>query len=263
MFFIGYSWEGNLVQLLELNHITKTYKNGQVKLDVLKDINIRVNDGEFLSIMGPSGSGKSTLLNIIGCLDLPTTGTYMLAGQQIEKLKDSRLADIRNEYLSFVFQSFHLLPELDAIANVELPLIYRGMGSKERKKKALTALASVGLSERIHHKPTQLSGGEQQRVAIARALAGEPKIILADEPTGALDSRSSNTIMAIFQRLNREQGLTIIQVTHDYKIACHSHRIIHLLDGMIEREGTPDCPIDALEQEKLFIGEKELKEVIG
>jgi putative ABC transport system ATP-binding protein len=232
--------------LLELKDVTRQYKTGQVKVDALKGVSLSVEEGDFVSIMGPSGSGKSTLLNIIGCLDRPSTGTYILAGQHVEKLSDSRLADIRNQFLGFVFQSFHLLPDLDAQANVELPLIYRGMGSKERRKRSAKALESVGLGERLRHKPSQLSGGEQQRVAIARALVGEPKIILADEPTGALDSRSGHTIMSIFQRLNREEGLTIVQVTHEENIARHGYRVIHLLDGELEREEVLEEPIDAL-----------------
>lgn len=224
--------------LLELKGITRQYKSGQIRVDALKDITLTVEQGDFISIMGPSGSGKSTLLNVIGCLDRPTSGTYELAGQRVERCSDSRLADIRNRFIGFVFQSFHLLPDLDAQANVELPLIYRGVGGRERRRRAVAALEAVGLAERRRHRPSQLSGGEQQRVAIARALAGEPAVILADEPTGALDSRSGRNIMAIFQRLNREQGLTIVQVTHEDSIARHGHRVIHLLDGEMEREET-------------------------
>ena len=234
------------MSLLELKDVTRQYKTGQVKVDALRGVSLSIEEGDFVSIMGPSGSGKSTLLNLIGCLDRPSGGTYKLAGQYVEKLSDNRLADIRNQFLGFVFQSFHLLPDLDAQANVELPLIYRGMGSKERRKRSTKALESVGLAKRMRHKPAQLSGGEQQRVAIARALAGEPKIILADEPTGALDSRSGQTIMSIFQRLNREVGLTIVQVTHEQNIARHGYRVVHLLDGEMEREEVLQKPVDAL-----------------
>ena len=222
--------------LLNLTGVTRQHRNGQVRIDALRGIDLTVEKGWFVSIMGPSGSGKSTLLNIIGCLDLPTSGTYELAGQRVDRLGDGRLADIRNQLVGFVFQSFHLLADLDAQLNVELPLIYRGVGRRERGRRAKAALEAVGLGPRVHHRPAQLSGGEQQRVAIARALVGEPVIILADEPTGALDSRSGQTIMKIFQELNRERGITIVQVTHDEHIARYADRIIHLLDGLVERE---------------------------
>lgn len=235
--------------LLELKGITRQYRLGQIRVEALRDINLTVEQGDFISIMGPSGSGKSTLLNVIGCLDRPTAGTYELAGQRVERHNDSRLADIRNRFIGFVFQGFHLLPDLDAQANVELPLIYRGMGGRERHRRAVAALEAVGLAERRRHRPSQLSGGEQQRVAIARALAGEPAVILADEPTGALDSRSGRNIMSIFQRLNLEQGLTIVQVTHEDNIARHGRRVIHLLDGALEREEVLERPLEAFKQE--------------
>lgn len=222
--------------ILELKGVSRFYKSGQVRVEALKDVDLIVKKGEFLSIMGPSGSGKSTLLNVIGCLDRPSAGSLILAGKHVEKLSDSRLADIRNQFIGFVFQSFHLLPDLDAQANVELPLIYRGMRGAERRERAEQALKAVGLEERRGHRPNQLSGGEQQRVAIARALVGEPTMILADEPTGALDSKTGNAIMSIFQRFNREQGLTIIQVTHERNIALHGTRVVHLKDGYLERE---------------------------
>ncbi|WP_429159700.1 ABC transporter ATP-binding protein [Desulfitispora alkaliphila] len=241
--------------MLELKNIKRHYKTGQVSVSALKGIDFHVDKGDFVSIMGPSGSGKSTLLNIIGCLDRPSEGEYILADNHVEKLGDSRLADIRNQFIGFVFQSFHLLPELTAQANVELPLIYRGVGGKIRKEKAVKALEAVGLGERRKHVPSQLSGGEQQRVAIARALVGDPTVILADEPTGALDSRSSRVIMGIFQRLNREKGITVVQVTHEYNIACHGNRVIHLLDGEIERVETLEKPIDAVEAEVAAAGE--------
>lgn len=221
--------------LMELRNITRSYKMGQVRIHALRGITLDIEEGDFVSIMGPSGSGKSTLLNIMGCLDQPTSGTYSIAGMQVEKLGDSRLADIRNQFIGFVFQSFHLLHDLDAQANVELPLIYRGIGARERRRRAVAALESVGLGERLHHMPSQLSGGEQQRVAIARAIVGEPAVILADEPTGALDSHSGKNIMEIFMRLNREKGITIVQVTHEENIALYGRKIFHLLDGKIER----------------------------
>jgi len=222
--------------LLELQGITRRYKNGNMFTDVLKGITLTVEEGEFVSIMGPSGSGKSTLLNIIGCLDRPSAGFYTLAGRSVEKLGDSVLADIRNQTIGFVFQSFHLLQDLDAQANVELPLIYRGMSGRERHRRSESALEAVGLAHRKRHRPNQLSGGEQQRVAIARAIVGEPKMILADEPTGALDSRTGQNIMNIFQSLNQDRGMTMVQVTHDKTISFFGNRVVHLLDGEIARE---------------------------
>lgn len=228
--------EARNLALVELRGVTRQYKNGQVRIDALRGVDLSIEPGLFVSIMGPSGSGKSTLLNIIGCLDLPTTGTYELAGLRVDRLSDNRLSDLRNQLIGFIFQTFHLLPDLDSQGNVELPLIYRGVGRRERQRRALAALEAVGLESRRHHRPGELSGGEQQRVAIARALVGEPLLILADEPTGSLDSRSGQAIMEIFQRLNRERGLTIIQVTHDERIASYGSRIVHLLDGRVERE---------------------------
>lgn len=229
-----------MLSLLKLSNIRHTYKNGKIEVNVLKGIDLSIEEGEFVSIMGPSGSGKSTLLNIIGCLDKPTSGTYEIAGKRVEKLSDGQLADLRNQFIGFVFQSFHLLHDLDALANVELPLIYRGIGARERHRRAVAALESVGLGGRLHHRPSQLSGGEQQRVAIARAIAGEPAVILADEPTGALDTNTGKNIMAIFQRLNKEQGITIVQVTHEVDIAHYGRRIFHLRDGEIERHEVLD-----------------------
>jgi len=231
--------------LVELKGISRQYRVGQICIDALEHVDLTVEKGEFVSVMGPSGCGKSTLLNIIGCLDRPTTGTYRLAGRNVERLGDNRLADLRNRFVGFVFQSFHLLPHLDARANVELPLIYRGVGGRERRRLAEDALEAVGLGDRRHHRPSQLSGGEQQRVAIARALVGEPAVILADEPTGALDSRTGEGIMAIFQRLNGERGMTVIQVTHDEAIARHGRRMVRLLDGRVEREEVVHDPREA------------------
>lgn len=223
------------MSLIELKEIKKYYKNGQIKVKALDDISLNIEDKEFVSIMGPSGSGKSTLLNLIGCLDLPTSGTYQLAGKRVEKMKDWELSEIRNEFIGFVFQKFHLLPNLNAMENVELPLVYRGMRGKDRRKRAEAALESVGLKERMHHLPSQLSGGEQQRVAIARAIAGNPSLILADEPTGALDTNSGNNIMSIFQKLNKDLGITIVQVTHEREIALYGQKIYHVRDGKMEK----------------------------
>lgn len=222
--------------LLELREVGRQYRIGQIRIDALKDISLDVEQGEFVSIMGPSGCGKSTLLNVIGCLDLPTAGSYRLAGQDVSELTDNRLSELRNQFVGFIFQSFHLLSHLDALANVELPLVYRGLEGVERRRRAAAALEAVRLSDRRHHYPAQLSGGEQQRVAIARALVGEPAVILADEPTGALDSRSGQAVLDIFQELNRERGLTIVQVSHDENIARRAHRIIRLLDGEVEQQ---------------------------
>jgi putative ABC transport system ATP-binding protein len=223
------------LSLLELKDITRKYKLGQVQVTALGGVSISIEEGEYVSIMGPSGSGKSTLLNIIGCLDLPTTGTYLLGGKHIETLKDGELADIRNQMIGFVFQQFHLLPNLTAQENVELPLIYQGVWGKEREERAKAALESVGLGDRIGHLPFQMSGGEQQRVAISRAIVGNPSLILADEPTGALDSRSSENIMEIFQKLNKELGITIVQVTHEREVALYGQKVYHLRDGLIEK----------------------------
>ncbi|RKD34598.1 ABC transporter ATP-binding protein [Thermohalobacter berrensis] len=219
--------------LLKLVDITRSYKTGQIEVNALNGISLEVNDGEFISIMGPSGSGKSTLLNIIGCLDKPTSGSYEIAGKKVEKLRDWQLSDLRNDFIGFVFQNFHLLSHLNALENVELPLIYKGILGQKRKKMAQDALEAVGLAERFYHLPSQLSGGEQQRVAIARAIVTNPSVILADEPTGALDSHTSENIMNIFRRLNEEMGITIVQVTHEKNISEYGDKIYHLLDGRI------------------------------
>ncbi|MCL5676296.1 MAG: ABC transporter ATP-binding protein [Firmicutes bacterium] len=224
------------MSLLELRGVARQYRIGKIQVDALHQVDLAVEEGEFVSIMGPSGCGKSTLLNIIGCLDRPTTGTYRLAGQAVEGLPDGRLAEIRNSFIGFVFQSFHLIPDLDAWGNVQMPLVYRGMPAWERQRRVEAALEAVGLADRRHHRPAELSGGEQQRVAIARALVGEPAVILADEPTGALDSRSGQAIMDIFGRFNAERGVTIVQVTHDEAVARHGRRVIRLRDGAVEGE---------------------------
>ncbi len=220
--------------MIELEHIDKIYKTGKIEVSALKNISFKVADGEFISIMGPSGSGKSTLLNIIGCLDVPTSGHYRLDGIDTAQLSDSELATIRNQKIGFVFQTFNLLPRLTAVANVELPLIYAG-DRDQRKEKALQAIRAVNLADRGPHRPRELSGGEQQRIAIARALVGEPVIILADEPTGNLDSTSGKEIMAILTELNRK-GITIILVTHDLAVASYARRIIKVADGQIQED---------------------------
>jgi len=214
-----------------INDVTKTYRMGAIEVRALNGVSLEIKAGELIAIMGPSGSGKSTLMNILGCLDVPTSGSYRLDDMEVARLKDDQLAQVRSRKIGFVFQQFNLLPRTPALEQVELPMVYAGVG--DRRRRALAALEAVGLSDRAHHKPTELSGGQQQRVAIARALVNEPSIILADEPTGALDTRTSGEIMAIFQRLNREQGLTVIFVTHESDIAYHTRRIIHLRDGLI------------------------------
>jgi putative ABC transport system ATP-binding protein len=217
--------------MLELENITKVYKAGQTEVPALQGISCRIESGEMISIVGPSGSGKSTLMNIIGCLDKPTSGRYRLDGTEVSELNDNQLAEIRNKKIGFVFQSFNLLSRTTALANVELPLIYSG--ASNRRQRALQVLASVGLAHRVTHRPSELAGGEQQRVAIARALVNNPSLILADEPTGNLDTRTSQEIMAIFKKLN-EQGMTIVLVTHEPDIAAYTQRTIKLRDGQIE-----------------------------
>lgn len=221
--------------IIEIRDLRKTYKTGKIELEVLKGISLDVKEKEFLAIMGPSGSGKSTLMNIIGCLDRPTSGIYKFEGVDITKRSDDSLAQIRNRSVGFVFQTFNLLPRFSALKNVELPLIYTGISSKERERKAMEMLEMVGLAERSNHRPSELSGGEQQRVAIARALVNDPAIILADEPTGNLDSISGREIIILFMKLN-EKGRTIIIVTHDRDVALHCRRIVHLKDGMIIKD---------------------------
>jgi len=222
--------------VIAIQDITKVYQMGAVEVHALRGVSLSVQPGEMVAIMGPSGSGKSTLMNIIGCLDQPTAGTYWLDGEEVGQLDDDRLAAIRNQRIGFVFQTFNLLPRTTALENVALPLIYAGMGRSERLQRAREALEAVGLGERVGHSPTELSGGQQQRVAIARALVNRPSIILADEPTGNLDSRSGREVMAILQKLNRERSITVVLVTHDATIARHTTRILHLYDGRITEE---------------------------
>ena len=228
--------DNNLV--IETKNLTKTYQMGEVQVHALCDVSLQVKQGEILAIMGPSGSGKSTLMNILGCLDQPTAGDYFLAGDAVARLDDNRLAKIRGEQIGFVFQNFNLLPRTNALHNVELPLIYSGIGRRERHRRSAAALALVGLGDRLHHKPNELSGGQQQRVAIARALVSQPAIILADEPTGNLDTQSSRAIISILQQLNQEQGIIIIFVTHEPDIAERTRRVVRLVDGRIVSDTT-------------------------
>lgn len=220
--------------MIKMKSITKTYRIGHIEVNALKGVDLEVKRGEFIAIMGPSGSGKSTLMNIIGCLDQQGSGTYELDGVKINGLSDNRLAEIRNKKIGFVFQSYNLLPLMSALGNVELPLIYSGVANRSRY--ALEVLNRVGLSDRINHKPNELSGGQQQRVSIARALINKPSIILADEPTGNLDSRMGKEIMDIFADLNRREEITIVMVTHEPSIGKYAQRIIYLRDGILERE---------------------------
>ncbi|UZQ84051.1 ABC transporter ATP-binding protein [Thermoanaerobacter sp. RKWS2] len=218
--------------MIELSNVKKVYNLGKIQVDALKGVSLKIDKGEYVAIVGPSGSGKSTLMNIIGLLDKPTSGSYKLNGTEVSTLSDDQLAYLRNRQIGFVFQSFNLLSKLDALANVELPMLYAKIPSKERRQRALRALEIVGLSERIHHKPNELSGGQQQRVAIARAIVMNPSFLLADEPTGNLDTASSIEIMKIFYQLN-ESGTTIVMVTHEQDIANHAKRIVRLRDGNI------------------------------
>ncbi|HDR4874910.1 TPA: ABC transporter ATP-binding protein [Bacillus cereus] len=221
--------------MITLNNIYKTYYQGKLEVPILHGIDLKIQNGEFVSIMGPSGSGKSTLMNIIGCLDRPTKGMYTLNDVDILTANEAKLALIRNEYIGFVFQNFNLLPRLSAVENVELPLIYGGLKKNERRQKALEALGKVGLSDRVYHLPSELSGGQKQRVAIARSLANNPSFIIADEPTGALDTKSSGQIMGIFTKLNLE-GTTLVMVTHEEEVAAYSSRRIVLRDGKITED---------------------------
>ena len=221
--------------VIEIEQVTKLYRMGEEVIHALRGVGLRIHCNEYLAIMGPSGSGKSTLMNMLGCLDTPTAGRYDFSGKNVAHMDDDELAEIRNREIGFVFQTFNLLPRSDALHNVELPLIYAGVHKHERRERALRALDHVGLGQRVHHKPNELSGGQRQRVAIARALVNNPSIILADEPTGNLDSRTGEEIMALFEELYR-QGNTIIVVTHEEDIAHHARRIVRLRDGLIESD---------------------------
>ena len=222
--------------LIRIEGVEKTYDMGAVQVHALRGVSLTLERNEYVAVMGPSGSGKSTLMNIIGCLDVPTAGTYELNGQRVSEMDDDDLARVRNREIGFVFQTFNLLPRADALRNVELPLVYAGLGQRARRQRAEEALASVGLEDRMHHRPNELSGGQKQRVAIARALANEPSIILADEPTGALDTRTGAEIMSLFQRLHGN-GHTVVVVTHEEHVAAYSRRVVRFRDGLVESDG--------------------------
>ena len=235
--------------VIDARELTKVYQMGEeVQVHALCGASMQVGAGELVAIMGPSGSGKSTLMNILGCLDQPTSGAYYLEGVEVDSLDDDELAQIRGNKIGFVFQTFNLLPRATALSNVVLPLIYSGMGSRQRRERAIAALEVVGLGDRLHHRPNELSGGQQQRVAIARALVNDPSIILADEPTGNLDSKSGMEIMAVVQRLNEERGITTIFVTHELQIAQHTQRIIRISDGRIVDDQPVSDSLKASEQ---------------
>ena len=225
--------------ILELKGIYKNYQQGKMEVPVLKNVDFSMEEGEYVAIMGPSGSGKTTLMNIIGCLDQPTSGEFFLDGQDIRTCTENEMSDIRLNKIGFVFQSFHLLPRQSALSNVEMPLNYAKVPKKERKERAFKALERVGLAERVNFRPNQLSGGQMQRVAIARAIVNNPKLLLADEPTGALDSKSGEQIMELFQRLN-EEGVSVLMITHDPEIAAHAKRIVMIRDGELQEKRCAD-----------------------
>nr|WP_184987551.1 ABC transporter ATP-binding protein [Sphaerisporangium rubeum] len=220
----------------EAVELARSYRLEGVSVDALRGVSLRISPGEFVAIVGPSGSGKSTLMHLLGCLDRPTAGVLRVNGVDVSTLDDGGLADLRNQVIGFVFQSFHLLGRTSAVDNVALPLVYRGVGRAERRRRAQEALTSVGLGHRMDHRPSQMSGGEQQRVAIARALVGDPKVVLADEPTGNLDTRNGEEVMGILARLNAERGVAVVLVTHEAEVAAQARRRIHVRDGLIERD---------------------------
>jgi len=221
--------------LISIEHLNKTYIMGAEKVEALKDVSINIEKGEYVALMGPSGSGKSTLMNLLGCLDSPSKGQYWLNGKEVSTMEDSELAEVRNKDIGFVFQTFNLLPRLSALENVALPLVYAGVSKEDRLAKARKVLEAVGLGDRVSHKPNELSGGQRQRVAVARALVNDPAIILADEPTGNLDTKTSYEIMSLFEEIH-QAGNTVILVTHEQDIALHAHRIIRLRDGLVESD---------------------------
>lgn len=225
--------------MIAVNDLTKVYQMGEHEVHALRGVSFEIMRGEFVAIMGPSGSGKSTLMNVLGCLDTPTSGSYVLDGSEIAHLEGDELSIVRAQKLGFVFQQYNLLPRQSALRNVEMPLLYRGVHPNERHRRAGTALRIVGMGDRLYHRPNELSGGQQQRVAIARALVGSPAVVLADEPTGALDTRTTREIMGIFQRLNQQQGLTVILVTHEPEVAAFSERILMVRDGELISDGPP------------------------
>ena len=227
--------------LIEFRHVCKTYQMGDTLIRAANDISMKIERGEFVAIVGQSGSGKSTCMNIIGCLDVPTSGTYLLDGRDVGKMNSNQLAAIRNELLGFIFQQYNLLPKLDLLENVEVPLMYAGVSKAERRRRAKEVLEQVGLGSKLHHRPNQLSGGQQQRVSIARALAGRPAVILADEPTGALDSHTSREVLGMLQDLH-QQGNTVVLITHDNSIAVQAQRIIRLEDGQVVYDGDAHAP---------------------
>lgn len=229
--------------IIHLEHIRKSYFMGKNELQVLKGVSLNIDKNEYVALMGPSGSGKSTLMNILGCLDTPTSGKYVLNGQDVSKMEDNALAEVRNKEIGFVFQQFNLLPRLTALENVALPLVYAGMSKKARTEKAMHVLDMVNLTQRSHHKPNELSGGQSQRVAIARALVNDPAIILADEPTGNLDTKTSYEIMSIFGDIH-SRGNTVVLVTHEEDIAKHAHRVVRLRDGVIESDKMNAAPAE-------------------
>ncbi|MBX6425161.1 MAG: ABC transporter ATP-binding protein [Variibacter sp.] len=243
-----------MAPLIETQKLTRLYRLGDETVTALADVSLTVDAGEFVAVMGPSGSGKSTFMNVVGCLDRPTSGSYRLDGEEVSRLDADRLAAVRNRKIGFVFQQFHLLDRLDALSNVELPLIYAGADRRGRRERAAEALRRVGLGDRLHHRPTQLSGGQQQRVAVARALVNGPKVLLADEPTGALDSRTSLELMALFQELNRE-GVTVVIVTHEPDVARFAARVVRFRDGCVlsdarQRPADAAAELAALSAEK-------------
>jgi putative ABC transport system ATP-binding protein len=228
--------------LIDIRDITKVYQMGQEQVHALSGVNLGVERGEYVAIMGPSGSGKSTLMNLIGCLDTPSSGSYVLNGREVARMTDDELAAIRNQEIGFVFQTFNLLPRTNALQQVELPLVYSGLARKERRERAVKALEAVGLGDRMSHQPNEMSGGQRQRVAVARALINNPSILLADEPTGNLDTQTGNEIMLLFEELNR-RGNTIVLVTHEEDIAAHARRIVRLRDGKVREDQANETPV--------------------